>query len=434
MMSLMVRSLKQLGFFLRAVTAVVINGFPARRFLVVGVTGTDGKTTTSHLIFEILKRNGWQVGLVSTLGAFVGDEEVGTGLHVTTPDPFLLQVLLRGMVNSGVAYVVLEATSHGLDQLRVWGCNFKVGVLTNVTHEHLDYHGSFENYVEAKSKLFRGVKVAVLNKGDQASGLIRGKLRRGVRVVSYGLGTRASLRVDRVKLGSDGMMFWVREGEKRYRLKTVLVGNYNVANILAAVGAVRALGVGWKVIRRTLEEFKGVKGRMEVIDEGQPFSVIVDFAHTPNALKLALGTLRRLKGKEGRLICVFGCAGERDVLKRPMMAGVATQLADLSIFTAEDPRHESVDKIIQMMASGVSERWVRERTKGQLLKGWGDWGRVFTKVPDRREAIELAVKIAKEGDIVALLGKGHEKSLAFGDEERPWSDEGEVRRILGRTR
>lgn len=404
--------------FLNAVFTTLKYGYPARKLTVIGVTGTDGKTTTTHLIHSILQKAGLNSALLSTVGAFIGDEEIDTGFHVTTPDPKFLQPLLVKMVEGGAKYAVLEVTSHGLDQHRVLGCNFKIGVLTNITHEHLDYHRTFENYRKVKAKLFKGVDVAVLNKVDPSFGFIREQLTPGAKVISYSIKGKATIWADKIRLGSSGMEFRLRSGGKIFSAQTQLVGDYNVSNILAATGVARSLGIPWKAIFLAIGEFKPVLGRMEPIPNKKDISVLVDFAHTPNALENVSKTLRSLKPKKSRLIAVFGCAGERDVAKRPMMGEISAKLADISVFTAEDPRHEDVNDIIAKMVEGALRAGAKE-------------GKSLFLIPDRGEAIAFAIqRLARKGDIVVICGKGHEKSMAYGDKEYPWSDQEAVKIAL----
>ncbi len=401
-------------------------GYPAKELVVIGVTGTDGKTTTAHLIYEILLCAKYKVALISTVGAYLpkglalsehseSNGFVDTGLHTTTPDAKTLQPLLKRFKEQGITHVVLEVTSHGLDQHRVLGANFYAGVLTNVTHEHLDYHKTFENYRKAKSKLFRGVQVAVLNKDDESFEFFKATSPNNARVVSYSTKGLADVKALNILNRPSGLVFSATDNGVGYKITTPLQGTYNASNILAAIGVARNLGVDWKTIQKAVSSFSGIPGRMEYV-KTRPFSVIVDFAHTPNALEKLLTTLSERKSAKARLIAVFGCAGERDRAKRPMMGEISKKLADISIFTAEDPRTEDLNKILSKMLEGAKR--VRN-TKHKVLR-----------IPDRGAAIERAIKLARKGDIVVICGKGHERSMAYGLEEIPWSDQEASKKIL----
>jgi len=376
-----------------ALLALLFYRFPSRGLKVIGVTGTDGKTTTVSLIYEILKEAELSVAMVSTVSAKIGNEEIDTGFHVTAPDPWLLQKLLRRMADSGIKYVVLEATSHGLDQFRLLGINFEIGVLTNVTRDHLDYHKTFDNYRKAKLILFKKAKIAVLNKDDESFDWMRSELVN--KVITYSLKKEADFTL------------------QKFAFKTKLLGQYNQYNCLAAIAASSKIGVADTVIKKAVAAFPEVKGRMEEISEGQSFRVVVDFAHTPNALEQALTTLKEQLLKGSRLIAVFGAAGLRDRGKRPMMGAVAGKIADLVILTAEDPRTEKAEEICEEIAIGCRSIGVEPKI-----------------IPDREGAIRYALKEAKKNDIVVVCGKGHEKSMCFGSAEYPWSDQETVKKIL----
>lgn len=382
-----------------AVIATIYYRYPAKNLVVIGVTGTDGKTTTATLIYEILQKAGKKVALVSTVSAKIGKEEIESGFHVTSPHPWKLQKLLRKVVDSGFKYIVLESTSHGLIQHRLFGCNFKVGVITNVTHEHLDYHKTYENYLAAKTKLFRRVKIAVLNRDDQSYDFLMSKLQsfKVTKVITYGIKKTADFT------------------PKTFPFKTKLPGEYNQYNCLAAISVASSLGISGEKIRKAIASFKGVTGRMEEVKEGQNFQFFVDFAHTPNALEQILQYLSQKKKK--RLIVIFGCAGLRDRTKRPIMGEIASRFADIVILTAEDPRTEDVNKIIDQIAKGCQKAGGKER-------------KTFFRVPDRKEAFKFAVSLAKKDDIVVACGKGPEKSMCFGTTEYPWSEQEEVRKAL----
>lgn len=406
-------------------------GFPARELIVVGVTGTDGKTTTANLIFHILKAAKIQAGMITTVNALIGDKVLDTGFHVTTPEAPIVQGYLAEMVASGMSHVVLETTSHGLEQKRVAACEFDVGVVTNITHEHLDYHGSYEEYLAAKGSLLTELSktvqkkssiqpLAVLNKDDKSYGYLEGlvaDLRPGVSSVSYGLGIGAQVIASGVNASPAGLTFSVQLGDQHpMEINSSLVGDYNVSNCLAAISTTAAgLGIDEQFIRQGIASLPGIPGRMEVIDLGQDFLAIVDFAHTPNALENALSSARHLTG--GKVIAVFGSAGLRDQAKRGMMAEISGRLADLSVLTAEDPRSESLDNILSEMAAGIASQG-------------GVEGRSFWRVPDRGEAIRFALSLAQTGDLVISCGKGHEQSMCFGEIEYAWDDRTAMRAAL----
>lgn len=405
--------------------AAAYYGFPARNLTVIGVTGTDGKTTTINLINQILQAAGIQTGMITTINAMIGQQILDTGFHVTTPDAQDVQRYLADMVKAGLTHVLLETTSHGLEQYRVEACEFNIGVVTNITHEHLDYHGTFENYRASKSRLFEylssskiipgvDVKAAVLNRDDASYSYLKSKVK--VQEISYGLHSEADVRAENIKSTKNEMSFDVIVKRRRHRLSTKLIGEYNVANCLAALASsVEVLDIDMDMASSAIKSFEPVPGRMEMIDLGQEFIAIVDFAHTPNALKKSLEAARILTN--GNVIAVFGSAGLRDRAKRWMMAEISIKLADITCFTAEDPRTESLDEIFREMAEGA------------LALG-GQEGRNFWRIPDRGEAIRHAVRLAKPGDLVIVCGKGHEQSMCFGNIEYAWDDRTALRAAL----
>ncbi len=411
------------------------HAFPSRRLTLWGVTGTDGKTTTTNLIHAILTADGRNAGMISTVNARIGPRSLDTGLHTTTPPSGEVQAYLAEMVADGATCAVLEATSEGLAQHRLAGCDVDVAVVTNITHEHISSHGSWEAYRAAKAILFRSLatsrpkrdapKIAVLNADDPGSyDYLRAIVADldGVHPVVY---TTASppphadrlVAAREVRTTPQGTAFLLTSPWGEVTIRSPLIGLYNVSNILAAAAATLPLGVSVEAVARGVEAVRGVPGRMERIDEGQPFTAIVDFAHTPNALARALETVRELTAPGGRVIVVFGSAGLRDRQKRRMMGEVAGRLADLTILTAEDPRTESLDAILATMAAGVASQGRREDVD-------------FWCVPDRGEAIRFAVSLARPGDVVMACGKGHEQSMCFGTVEYPWDDREAMRRAL----
>lgn len=359
---------------------MVYYGFPAKKLRIIGVTGTDGKTTTSHLIYEMLKKAGKKVALISTVAAYIGDQELDTGFHVTNPDASLLQKLLRQIADRGFEFLVLEVTSHGLDQNRLVGIGIEIAVITNITHEHLDYHKNMDSYRMAKAKILSNAQCAILNADDPSFEYFSGRAGRLTKIIPF-----------------------TKWPDSRRSL--ALAGDYNRYNIAAAVAVVKELGASIQELD-VIKNFAGVPGRMEEIKLGQPFRTIVDFAHTPNALEQVLSTLKKELGARSQLLVVFGCAGLRDHSKRPLMGRIAVKYADKVIITAEDPRTESLDDIYKDIIGSLSNE--------QCV--------MSIRVDDRQQAIQKAVSMAKKGDIVVVTGKGHEKSMCFGKTEYPWSD------------
>jgi UDP-N-acetylmuramoyl-L-alanyl-D-glutamate--2,6-diaminopimelate ligase len=401
------------------------HGFPSRRLILIGVTGTDGKTTTVNLIHSILTAAGFGAGMISTVNAVIGDRVYDTGLHTTTPEAPEVQRYLREMVEAGLTHAVLETTSEGLAQHRVTACDFDIAVLTNLTHDHLDFHGTWENYRAAKAYLFellhssarKGLpKTSILNAEDPSYDYFRRIP--ADRYLSYAREKPADLMAEEMRFEPGRTRFIARTPVGAIPVETLLVGEHNVSNILAAVGVGVALGLPLEAIAEGVRRFPGVPGRMERIDEGQDFIAIVDFAHTPNALEHALRIARRMTS--GRVIVVFGSPGLRDVQKREMMGRVAGRLADRSVITADDPRTEDLEAILEAIAEGV-------RAEGRAE------GVDFWRIPDRAEAIRFAVSLAKPGDLVIACGKGHEASICYGTVEYPW-DEREVMRAALRER
>ena len=347
--------------------AAAMYDFPARKLTVIGVTGTDGKTTTSNLIYHILRTAKLKVGMITTVNAIIGEKILDTGFHVTTPEAPDVQRYLAEMVEAGLTHVILEATSHGLAQDRVGECHFDIGVVTNITHEHLDYHGSYEAYRRAKGRLFVQVaatapkfqdspQVAVINADDQSYAYLRDLVEtRDLSPITYGLSPKADLRAENILHTPEGLKFRVVGGDFQADFETALLGDYNVSNCLAAVAAtVEGMGLEVEAAQAGIAALEGVLGRMERIDLGQDFLAIVDFAHTPNALRRALEAGREMT--PGQVIAVFGSAGLRDKAKRRLMSEVSADLADLTILTAEDPRTESLDGILEEMAEGARSR------------------------------------------------------------------------------
>lgn len=380
-----------------AILANIKYGFPSRRLRVIGVTGTDGKTTTVNMIYQILKDSGKKVSMISTINAVIGEKLYNTGFHVTSPNSMMVQNFLSNAVKNGVEVMVLEVTSHALDQYRFWGVKFDIGVITNITHEHLDYHKTWENYFLAKARLIKNVSTAILNKDEKHFERLK-KFTDGY-VISFGLRKTADFN------------------PLKFPLRPKIPGEFNILNALAASAVTNNMGVKSDIIKKTLSEFENLSGRMEVVKNDKGYKIYIDFAHTPNGLEQVLKTLRsQLKG--GRLISLIGAEGERDEQKRPMLGEVATKLSDLVVITAVDPRG------------------LLDRINNQIISGAKKVGAVRDKnmfvIDDRQKAIDFTLnKLAKKGDIVGIFGKGHEKSMNLdGKKEIPWSDVKAVKRAL----
>lgn len=383
-----------------AVSANLKYGFPSKKLKVIGVTGTDGKTTTVNMIYSVLKSGGKKVSMISTISAVVAGKNYDTGFHVTSPDPFMIQKFIKQSVENGDEYLVLEVTSHALDQFRVWGIKFDVGVITNITHEHLDYHKTFENYLQTKAKLVKGVNLAVLNRDDPNFEKLK-RLSGNSKVTTFGLNKNADINPD------------------NFSLKLKLVGEYNLYNALAAALVARYYGVEDKVIKNSLENFDNLSGRMEEVKNNRGLKIIIDFAHTPNALESALTALR--SQTKDKLISVFGAASKRDETKRPIMGQISAKLADITILTDEDPRFEDSLKIIDQIKYGA-------------ISAGAKIGDTLYIEPDRQSAIKLALELASKGDIVGVFGKGHERSMNYKGVEKPWSDQQAVSKALNQLK
>ncbi|MDA8213464.1 MAG: UDP-N-acetylmuramoyl-L-alanyl-D-glutamate--2,6-diaminopimelate ligase [Clostridia bacterium] len=393
-------------------------GFPAGQLTMIGVTGTNGKTTTTHLIEAILKSRGHRVGLIGTIHNKIGDEVLP--VTNTTPLPLELQELLAMMVEKGADYAVMEVSSHALDLGRVEACEFDIAVFTNLTQDHLDFHENMENYRAAKTKLFANLnpqggkghpKYGIINSDDPAGQYILEKSQG--QVITYGIKHDAQVKAGSVSVKAGGVSFTVDTpwGKEDFNLR--LTGMFSVYNALAAisVGLVEKLDLA--VIKQVLEGVSGVAGRFELIDEGQNFGVIVDYAHTPDSLENILNTAREFV--KGRIITVFGCGGDRDRTKRPIMGGISARLSSYTVITSDNPRSEDPEAILREVEAGVKEVVGPEK---------------YTKLVDRREAIAYAIKLAGPDDLVIIAGKGHETYQIIGAKTLPFDDREVARRCL----
>jgi UDP-N-acetylmuramoyl-L-alanyl-D-glutamate--2,6-diaminopimelate ligase len=396
-------------------------GHPSRELTLIGLTGTDGKTTTSYLVRHILQQAGFQTGVIGTVGIEIGDGTVHNLPHQTTPESHLVQGYLREMVERGTTHAVLEATSHGLAMHRLDGTAFDIAGVTNITHEHLEYHRTIEAYRRAKAILVERVTeangVVVLNADDPGARSMT-MYAHDADIVWYSMERAGSdLYADAVVASDDGVRFTLVAEDQRRSVSLPMLGEFNVANALCAIGVTRAAGVPIQDSVRSLASAGGVPGRMNRVLMDQPFSVVVDYAHTPESIGKVLALLKRLH-REHRVIIVSGSAGERDPFKRPIQGGVMADLADVTIVTSEDPRNEDPDAIIDQIAVGARENGAVD-------------GKDLFLVTDRREAIRMALGLAGPGDCVLLAGKGHETSMIWGFEHRPWDEAAIAREELG---
>lgn len=398
--------------------AAAHEGFPADKLKVIGVTGTDGKSTTAFFTHAAIEATGEKVGLLSTIESRIGSTPVGNESRLSTQEAPVVQRLLADMVDAGCGYAVIEATSHGLALHRLDECRFDVGVLTNVTADHLDFHGSMAVYRAAKARLFqmldepaelRSQHRAVLN-ADDASWTEFADATRAP-VLTYALDTDADVRATDIEAVGPGSAFRLSYNGESVGAQVRLPGRFNVANATAALSATIALGLDPRLATIGISQCPGVPGRMERILTS-PIGVVVDYAHTGEALTRVLELLRPLI--EGRLIVVFGAAGERARERRRDLGRIAAALADFAVLTEEDPRSESTDEIVGEIARSMREAGARERLD-------------FERVPDRRDAIRRGIAIAEPGDVVLIAGKGHESTIERADGSHPWDDRAEAR-------
>jgi UDP-N-acetylmuramoyl-L-alanyl-D-glutamate--2,6-diaminopimelate ligase len=388
-------------------------GHPAKRLRLIGVTGTNGKTTTTHLIKAALEAHGERVGLVGTIHSDLGGEVI-PATH-TTPESLELNALLHTMLDRGCTAAVMEVSSHALSQYRVHGLPFAAGVFTNLTQDHLDYHGTMDEYCAAKMRLFDDLlpeATAVTNVDDPyGEKIVRGTK---ARVLRYAVDAPADLQARNVEMGVNGMKFVIDATDMSIPITTTLTGGFNVANILAAFGAARAAGVSPELAAKGIGNVQAVRGRFEQLHSPHGWTVIIDYAHTPDALENVLHAIRQMLpgSRAGRVITMFGCGGNRDQTKRPIMGRIATRLSDVTIVTSDNPRKEDPQEIIREVLTGAQP------------------GAVVHAEADRRSAIALALSMARPGDVVLLAGKGHEDYQVVGTMKMHLDDREEVETYL----
>jgi UDP-N-acetylmuramoyl-L-alanyl-D-glutamate--2,6-diaminopimelate ligase len=397
-------------------------GFPARKLGVIGITGTDGKTSLAHLVTHVLNSSGRKAGLISTAECRIGDQLLPDTGRFTTPEAPQVQSMLAQMVDAGCQWAVIEATSHGLALHRVDECEYDIAALTNIGTDHLDFHGSLEEYIAAKRRLFEMldtsvdkeiVKTAVLNADDPACERIGSATK--APACTYSAGQASTLTANDITPQPTAVSFHLTTPDGSRKVRFPKPGDFNVSNALAATGIALAAGLSLDEVVPALESWPGAPGRMEFIDEGQPFTVLVDFAHAPESLRRVLQLLRATV--RGRIIAVFGCIGEHDRERRPGMARAAADIADYTFITDDNPYSEDRDAILQEIADGMRAAGKRE-------------GHDFSVVPDRREAISQAIAMAVDEDAVLLAGKGHEREVHLKDSTYPCDDREVSRRVL----
>lgn len=416
----------------RAKSAASFYRFPASRLRVIGITGTDGKTTTAHFLSAILAQAKHKVAMATTIDFQIGSKITKNTRKMTTIDPWNLQKFIWQAARSHCQDLVLEVSAHAITQYRVWGIPFEAVILTNVTHDHLDYFQTFKKYRTVKEKLFsKNPYVSVINADDPSSAQFLKYP--AAKKITYGIEYRADLMAKKILLSPTGVTFTLVYKNGQIPISLNVPGQFNIYNALAAASYAYSQDISMEKIKAGLESIKGVAGRMETIDAGQNFDVLIDYAHTPDALKNVYETVK--SGAKGRLIAVLGSAGDRDQTKRPILGEIAARLADLVVVTNEDPGSEDPETIIDQIISGLSHgrkpktRYRKSQFKIFKVKGSGE-GEWWWRIPDRREAIKHALSMARSGDVVIITGKGAEEVMVVGNKQIPWSDHQTTRELL----
>jgi len=408
----------------RSILATVYYGFPARKLKVIGVTGTNGKTTTCNMIARILEEEGYRVGLATTINFKIVDKEWVNQTKMTTVSAFKLQKFLRDCVKANCHWVVVETTSHAITQFRNWGIKYNISVLTNITHDHLDYHKTYEEYRDTKAKIFSGGKtINILNNDDKS--IIHFQKLPALNMLVYGLdngekNNRPDVVAKKIILEAGGSVFTCITPLGQVAIDLKLPGKFNIYNALAAISVGIALRIPLEVAKSALEKIEIIPGRMEKVDLGQSFTVLVDYAHTPDALEKIYQTLTL--AKKARIISILGACGDRDRSKRPILGALAGRFADVVFITNEDPYTEDPEKIMEEVAAGVPRG---AESNSPKVKDEN-----FFVMLDRKEAMEKAIMMAHKDDIVLITGKGAEECMVWGDKKLPWSDRKIARELI----
>ncbi|MDD4503637.1 MAG: UDP-N-acetylmuramoyl-L-alanyl-D-glutamate--2,6-diaminopimelate ligase [Clostridiaceae bacterium] len=386
-------------------------GNPAQKLRLIGITGTNGKTTTTYLIKSIMETNKQKIGLLGTISTQIGDKIFVSSR--TTPEALDLQCLFREMADSNIDYAVMEVSSHSLELGRVDGCNFKIGVFTNLTQDHLDFHKTIENYRNAKKKLFHMTNGAnIINIDDEHGGIIAAEVKKlGIPLVTYGIDNKADIMAKNIDITSRGVGFTIVTPEYEAKLSIRIPGKFSVYNALAAASVAYVEGISREVIREGLNRVDNVPGRSEILKTGTLYTVIVDYAHTPDGLQNILASVKQYA--KGRVITLFGCGGDRDREKRPMMGNIAGKMSDYCIITSDNPRSEEPMDIIRQIEAGIKST-----------------GCDYICIENRRDAIKYALSMAKPDDIILLAGKGHETYQVLKDRTIPFDERDIVEELL----
>lgn len=404
---------------------------PSSKVKLVGITGTNGKTTTAYLLESIFKKTGYSVGVIGTINYRYGQKVISASN--TTPESLDLQRILREMVSGGVSHVIMEVSSHGLDLDRVWGCQFDHAIFTNFTSDHLDYHKTLEHYFESKRKLFADFlkqsgkprRFAVTNSDDpRGEEVVKGI---DLPVIRYGMGPSCDVTADQMVCTFDGLSCRLKTPRGECSVRSTLMGQHNLYNILAAASTAIAMDIPLETIKDGIEALEGVSGRFEKVENRKGIHVIVDYAHTHDALERVLLGIRNIQG-DGKIITVFGCGGDRDRTKRPLMGAVAGTYSDLAILTSDNPRTEDplaiMDEVEKGLRSLPLEEWHRHDVWAWRTK------RGYLRIPDRKEAIRTAIRLAQPLDTVLIAGKGHENYQIIGRQTFPFDDRVEAQKAL----
>ncbi len=410
MKKLIPQQIKNIYHLAQAIIANFWYGFPSKKIKIIGVTGTDGKTTTVQLITKILEEAGYKVAMASTINFKINGKEQSNLSHFTTLSSFAVQKFAGLAVDAGCEYLVLEISSHSLDQYRVWGVDYDIAVITNLTREHLDYHETMEKYRKAKLKLFKKAKTAIVNLDmEKPEDFLQ---RENYKKITYSLkDNKADIFANNIKLGIANSAFSINN--QKFILN--LAGDFNIENALAAICVGVCENIDLETCAKALEKVHGIPGRMEYVPNDRGLNILVDFALTPNALKKMYSLLVKIKKSEAKIIAVFGSCGERDRGKRPIIGEIVSQYADFIIITNDEPYREDPMRIIQEITAGIKNK---------------KSGEDFWVIPDRREAIKKALQLGKSGDIIAITGMGAEESMVVGDQKIPWDDRKVIRELL----